>query len=158
MGGRLPKPSAQKRLAGTERASRRNGNEPQPDLLDDLSPPAHLSEESAQVWSTVAPMLRKNQVLTVADLIALEMLCDFVADYRETRRQRGNEFVVTSAKGSDMLNQLQVAMSMSSKRAEAFMARFGMDPVSRSRVMVDPQGDLFGQAGKQAGTERFFTH
>jgi P27 family predicted phage terminase small subunit len=158
MAGRPKKPSAQKRLEGTERADRRNGNEPEPDLLDELSPPGHLAADSAAVWLQVAPMLRRMGVLTVADTIALEMLCDAVADYRKTRAGRGDEFVVSSAKGSDMLNQLHVAMAMSSKRAEAFMARFGMDPVSRSRVMVNPQGDLFGAAAAPASTSRFFSH
>lgn len=157
MAGRPPKPSALKRMHGTERSDRRNGHEPEPDLLLDLAPPSHLALESAAVWRHVAPMLSRTGVLTVIDVIALEMLCDFVADYRETRRQRGADFVTHSARGSEMLNQLQVAMSMSSKRAEALMARFGMDPVSRSRIMVDPQGDLFGDQSKpQDGPARFF--
>jgi P27 family predicted phage terminase small subunit len=155
----LPKPSALKQLQGTDRADRRNGKEPEPDLLDDLAPPAHLDADSAEVWQQIAPMLRRVGVLTVADVIALEMLCDAVADYRKTRRERGDKFVTHSAKGSEMLNQLQVAMSMSGKRAEAFMARFGMDPVSRSRVLVDPQGDLFGKpADPTTGPGRFFQH
>lgn len=157
MGGRLPKPSAKKRMEGTDRADRRNGNEPEPDLLADISPPSHLAPECAAVWRQVAPLLRRIGVLTVVDVIALEMLCDAVADYRKTRALRGDDFVVASAKGNDMLNQLHVAMAMSSKRAESFMARFGMDPVSRSRLMVDPQGDLFGKPDP-AGTSRFFQH
>jgi len=37
------------------------------------------------------------------------------------------------------------------------MSRFGMDPVSRSKVMIDPQGDLFGaKAPPAAGPGRFF--
>ena len=44
-----------------------------------------------------------------------------------------------------------------SKRAEGLMGRFGMDPVSRSRVMVNPQGDLFGNGGAEPPkTARFF--
>jgi P27 family predicted phage terminase small subunit len=159
MAGRLPKPSALKRQQGTDRADRRNGQEPEPDLLLELSPPAHLAPDSAAVWAQVAPMLHRAKVLTVADTIALEMLCDAVADYRKTRQERGDDFVQHSAKGSQMLNQLHVAMAMSSKRAEAFMAKFGMDPVSRSRVMVDPQGDLFGKPDQAANnTGRFFPH
>lgn len=155
MAGRNPLPSAVKAMKGTDRADRRNGSEPEPDLLLDLQPPAHLTAESARVWAQVAPMLARCKVLTVADVIALEMLCDAVADYRKARSERGDDFVKHSARGSEMLNQLHVAMSMSSKRAEAFMAKFGMDPVSRSRVLVDPQGDLFGKP-EPTGTSRFF--
>jgi phage terminase small subunit len=99
-------------------------------------------------------MLRKMLVLTEADVLALEMLCDQVADYRYARAQRGDDFVVTSSKGSEMLSQWSVSQAMTLKRAEGFMARFGLDPVSRSRVMVDAQPDLFDTAG--ASTSRFF--
>ena len=83
------------------------------------------------------------------------MLCDSVADYRHAREKCGDDFVTYSSKGSQMVSQWLVAKQMSSKRAEAFMAKFGMDPVSRSRVMIEPQGDLFG-AKDQTGTGRFF--
>jgi P27 family predicted phage terminase small subunit len=148
------KPSALKLVQGTARADRTNGAEPEPMLLTDLTPPAHLGERSAAVWNQVAPMLRRIQLLTEADVLALELLCDAVADYRYAREQRGDEFVAISHKGSEMLSQWLVAQMASSKRAEALMSRFGMDPASRSRVMISPQADLF--ANPAAGTSRFF--
>jgi P27 family predicted phage terminase small subunit len=99
-------------------------------------------------------MLRRLLLLTEADVISLEMLCDSVADYRHAREKCGDDFVTHSRQGSQMVNQWLVAKQMSSKRAEAFMGKFGMDPVSRSRVMVSQQGDLFGAA--PAGPGRFF--
>ena len=69
-----------------------------------------------------------------------------VADYRYARQQRSDVFVGHSAKGSEMLSQWLVAQLACSKRAEGFMGKFGMDPASRSRVMVDPQADLFGSS------------
>lgn len=149
------KPSALKLVQGTARADRTNGQEPEPMLLNDLAPPAHLDERSAAVWRDVAPMLRELQLLTVADRIALEMLCDAVADYRFARATRGDEFVATSGKGSQMLSQWLVAQLASGNRAEAIMSRFGMDPVSRSKLMINPQGDLFD--APTTGTGRFFT-
>jgi P27 family predicted phage terminase small subunit len=148
------KPSALKLIAGTERAGRRNGNEPEPVLLNALEPPAHLGARAAVVWRELAPLLRRNQVLTEMDVLALELLCDSVADYRLAREQRGDSLITHSAKGSQMLDQLLVAQQACAKRCEVLMSRFGMDPVSRSRVMVDPQGDLFGSQPKP--TERFF--
>lgn len=156
MSGRPRKPTALKLVNGTPGKRHANSAEPEPMLLNDLEPPAHLSDRSAAVWREVAPMLRRLQVLTEADVISLEMLCDAVADYRHARAVRGDEFVAISAKGSEMISQWLVAQQMSSKRAEAFMSKFGMDPVSRSKVMVEPQGDLFG--GKSAsGPARFFS-
>jgi P27 family predicted phage terminase small subunit len=148
------KPSALKVVAGTDRADRRNGAEPEPILLNDLEPPAHLRERSAAVWRELAPLLRRNQVLTEMDVLALELLCDSVADYRLAREERGDNFTTTSAKGSQMLDQLLVAQQACAKRCETLMGRFGMDPASRSRVMVNPQGDLFGQP--PSGKARFF--
>ncbi len=158
--GRPAKPSALKDLAGTNRADRRNDKEPEFDLVDDITPPTHLCERSAEVWRQVAPILRRGKVLTAADVIALEMLCDAVADYRQARTQRGDNFTQSTPKGGQQLDQLLIAQQMSSKRAEAFMAKFGMDPASRSRVMVDPQMGLFEQpaADGKPDTGRFFAH
>ena len=153
--GRPKTPTRLKVVAGTDRADRRNDHEPEPALLNDLEPPAHLQERSAAVWRQLAPMLRKMMVLTEADVLALEMLCDQVADYRYARAQRGDDFVTHSSKGSEMLSQWMVAQAMTLTRAEAFMGRFGLDPVSRSRVMVDVQPDLFDATG--GNTSRFFT-
>lgn len=150
------KPASLKLVQGTARPHRENGNEPEPALLNDLTPPAHLDERSAAVWNQLAPMLRRMQVLTEADVLAFEMLCNAVADYRLAREQSGEKFVVHSHKGSQMLNQWLVAQQACGKRAESFMAKFGMDPASRSRVMVNPQGDLFGASDKPSGTGRFF--
>lgn len=151
--GRPRKPTALHLVNGNPGKRAQNGNEPEPMLLVDLSPPAHLSARSAEVWNQIAPMLRRLQVLTEADVISLEMLCDAVADYRLARAELGEDFVHTTDKGGQMVSQWLVAKQMSSKRAEAFMSKFGMDPVSRSKVMVDPQGDLFPAA---TGTQRFF--
>jgi P27 family predicted phage terminase small subunit len=157
--GRPAKPSAVKALAGTDRADRRNDNEPEFCLLENLEPPPHLDAASADVWRQVAPVLRRGGVLTAADVIALEMLCDSVADYRAARREREGKFTQPTPKGGQQLDQLLIAQQMASKRAEAFMSKFGMDPAARSRVMVDPQMGLFEQpAASGPDTSRFFQH
>lgn len=162
--GRPRKPTALKIIAGTANkhgAAGRNDREPEPLRLqgDQLDPPPHLHERSASVWREVAPMLWRVKVLTEADVIALEMLCDAVADYRFARVQRGDSFVTTSGKtGAEMLGQWLVAQQMSSKRAESFMSRFGMDPASRSKLVLDVQPGLFDDPGSGGGkgVGRFF--
>ena len=156
--GRPPKPSALKLVSGNPGKRATNSKEPEPLLLNKLTPPKHLAPASAAVWKQLAPMLRRNQVLTEMDVVALEMLCDSVADYRAAREKRNGNFTSYGAKGGQQLDQLLVAQQMCAKRAEGFMAKFGMDPVSRSRVMIEPQGDLFGDAPAPAtGTSRFFS-
>lgn len=158
--GRPRKPTALHLVNGNPGKRTLNPGEPEPDVLNDLEPPAHLAEDSATVWRELASMLRKIGVLTVADRIALEMLCDAVADYRHARNKVGPDFVKATMKGQ-MLNQWLVAQQMCGKRAEAFMAKFGMDPAARSRIMVNPQGNLFGNdtpgAPPPASASRFFT-
>lgn len=155
---RPAKPTALKAIEGNRGKRGKNEHEPEFDLLSDLEPPAHLPERSAAVWRELAWMLRKAQVLTVADKIAFELTCDAVADYREARKRRGDNFITTSPKtGAEMLDQMLVAQQMLCKRAEGLLAKFGMDPASRSKVMVDPQMDLFGKpAATAASTSRFF--
>lgn len=150
------KPSSLKLVTGTDRADRRNDQEPEPALLNDLSPPAHLVPRSAGIWRELAPMLRTMQVLTVADVLALELLCDAVGDYRHARQTVGDNFVASTRTGSQMLNQWVLAAQMAGKRAEAFMGKFGMDPVSRSRVMINPQAELFDPPGIGGAADRFF--
>lgn len=156
----MPKPrtpTALKLLKGGGQAKRLGANgEPEPNLLDSLEPPEHLRPRSAAVWREVAPMLREMKVLTVADVIALEMLSDAVADYRLARANCGDQFVASTPKGGQMLSQWVVAMQMSCKRAEGFMAKFGMDPVARSRVLIGPQTGLFANT-PGSNTSRFFT-
>lgn len=150
-------PSALKLVKGTQRADRANGHEPEPPVLVDLDPPAHLEAGPAAVWRQLAPALRQALVLTEADVVAFELLCNAVADVRQARQQRAGEFVAYSPKGGQMLHQLLVAEQMLVKRIESLGARFGMDPASRSRLHVDPQSDLFDKPPAANGTGRFFT-
>lgn len=152
------KPTSLKLVQGTARVGRENAAEPEPPLLNDLEPPPHLSERSADVWRELAPLLRQALVLTVVDRVELEMLCDQVADYRYARQQRGDKFVGFSPKtGAQMLNQWHVAQTMACKRVDELGARFGMNPAARSRLTVTAQGDLFGDdKPAAAGTSRFF--
>jgi len=128
-------------------------------MLDALAAPAHLDERSAAVWNQLAPMMRKALMLTEADVVAFEMLCNAVADARLARERRGEKFTSMSSKGVQMLDQLLVAEQMLVKRVESLGARFGMDPASRSRLIVDPQLGLFGNDAPPPApksTARFF--
>lgn len=158
MAGRPSKPSALKAIEGNRGKRAGNDAEPEFGLVGDLEPPWHLDDGAQQVWRELAFMLRKAQVLTVADKVALELLCNTIADIRLVRARRGDEFVIKSPKtGSEMLSQHLVAEQMLVKRAEALLAKFGMDPASRSKVMVNPQMGLFGDGpDASSGTGRFF--
>lgn len=156
--GRPRKPTALKAIEGNKGKRAGNNHEPDFDLVSDLEPPWHLDDGAQEVWREVAFMLRKAQVFTVADKIALELLCNTVADVRRARAERNGELVIKHAKtGTESLSQQLIAEQMLTKRAMDLLTRFGMDPASRSKVMVDPQMGLFGNADNPAtGTGRFF--
>jgi P27 family predicted phage terminase small subunit len=142
-----------KLVQGNPGGRRINAREPEPVLMNDLEPPAHIEPRSAVEWRRLAPLLRRNQVFTEMDCLALEMLCDQVADYRLAREARGDRIVMVSEKsGAEYLSAYTVAQQAASRRAGELMGKFGMDPVSRSRIMLEPQGDLFGADP----SERFF--
>lgn len=53
------------------------------------------------------------------------------------------------------LNQWMVAQSMAFKQAMAVFQQFGMSPAARTRIAVQPQGDLFAGNGKEAASTYF---
>src|SRR5688572_15066875 len=82
-------------------------------------PPEHLSGEAAVVWLELAPTM-VDGVLTVADRIAWEALCELVAEMRDTKRD------FSGAKYSTLVSLL---------------ARFGMTPADRAKVSVTDDDD-----------------
>lgn len=152
---RPPKPTALKLVEGNRGKRALNPKEPEPDLLADTAPPAHLPEPVAAVWRQLAPQLRKAQVLTELDTAALEITCDAIATFRLAMDKTGDGKVLVknTETGNVSLSPWEMVKSMAAKRAVMMLREFGATPSARSKVMVDPQGDLFE---KPSGTTRFF--
>lgn len=158
MPGRPPKPSAQKRLAGNPGKRQLPTNEPEPTLLENLDPPAHLPEQAAVVWKEYAPELRRNLLLTTLDRLAFEQLCIAAAQHRIATANVGDDKMImrNAETGSLSPSPWIIIQSMAFKRAKALMDSFGMTPAARSRVLINPQDDLF--AKQPASEDRFFKH
>lgn len=130
--------------------------EPDPDYLEDLTPPAHLSDGARAVWIFEAPKFRKAKLLTEIDVVAFEVLCQSVADYRRAVVKTG-ELDVKSKFAEDEegnvreigehLNPWAMVKSMAFKQVGFMLGKFGATPQDRTRVAVNPQGELF--AGKR---------
>jgi P27 family predicted phage terminase small subunit len=85
------KPTQKKLLKGTAQACRLNPDEPDPER-GTPDPPEHLSERARKAWPGVAKLLAGMGVLTVADGMVLEGLCETYAELVEARlalRARG---------------------------------------------------------------------
>jgi hypothetical protein len=66
----------------------------------------------------------------------------------------GDDLVVQGLK-AEYVNQWMVAQSMSFKQAMSVFQQFGMSPAARTRIAVNPQGDLFG-GEKENKAAKFF--
>jgi P27 family predicted phage terminase small subunit len=165
--GRPNLPTADKIQRGNPGKRALNRQEPDPDYLDDLTPPAWLPEPAKAVWLDFAPKLRKAKVLTVIDVPAFEKWCVKTAQWRAAivelgkrgvmveRVGREGERSLTNAKtdksakgkkqkpGAYVINQLVFAESMFFKQALSIEREFGMTPAARTRVQIEPQLTLF---------------
>lgn len=147
---RLPKPTQLKLVEGNKGKRALNNFEPDPDYLNDLRAPDYLPDQAKEVWNDLAPKLRRAKLLTVLDVDAVCQLCVGIAQYRIATQELNFDFVRNGEKGQS-LNQMMVAQSMAFKQANAIMQQFGMTPAARSRVIVNSQGDLFGN--EKTGTD-----
>lgn len=149
MAGRPRSPTALKLVNGNPGKRAINAKEPEPDLLQDLTPPAHLPEHVAAVWREMAPKLRRAHVLSELDTPLLEMTCMAIATHRLAveKTADGKVMMRNAETGTVSLSPWMILQSMSFKQGLAALREWGATPAARSRVMVDPQHQLFGKAG-----------
>lgn len=175
MAGRPPKPTALKLVQGNPGKRAVSKQEPDPDYVQDLTPPAWLPPAAAQVWTEVAPNLSRAKLLTHVDIDTLAMGCVALAQYRLAVVQAGGNLirgkvVVDKETGEpvmgddgrplvagEYINPWTMVQSMSFKQAMAVLERFGMNPAARTRIAVQPQGDLFDGKAKAASAGDYFT-
>jgi P27 family predicted phage terminase small subunit len=139
------KPTALKVLHGTNRKDRANPKEPRPvSLPAGSTPPDWLSDRGKEAWGDILPILRDLGVMTVADPVALGMLCDALVEYQEARavvREHGATYWTRGK--SEMLRarpEVQIA-SDAWRRAKLMLSEFGLTPASRARVSAAQPGE-----------------
>ena len=149
------KPTALKLVEGNKGKRAMNKSEPDPEYLSDLTAPEYLSASAAKVWDEVVPNLRAARLLTKVDVPMLAMGCNAIAQYRVAAARASDEQMIKSKMvqpddGGDPVavgehvNPWMIVQSMSFKQAMAVFQQFGMSPAARTRISVNPQGDLFG--------------
>jgi len=158
-----PKPTALKVIEGNRGKRKLNKGEPDPDYLEDLTPPDWMPEGAKLVWNELVPHLRKARLLSKVDVPMLSKGCVAIAQYRRATTMLGEDLVLAEQTGSEessrraaQINQWLVAQSMAFKQAMAVFQQFGMSPAARTRIMINPQGDLF-DVGKQGAGQGFFS-
>lgn len=141
--GRPPKPSVIEIAEGYPGKRKLNRREPQPAHLtreETKSPPEHLSEGAKKWWLYYAGILRGLQVLTEADLIALENLAGATADRieHEGRLTESGPLYKTSS-GYVQISPLFSVVDRLKERELKLLREFGMTPSSRTRVQMTPE-------------------
>lgn len=161
MSGPPPKPTALKAVEGNRGKRPSNKQEPDPEYVEDLSPPAWLPADAKAVWTNVAPKLRAAKLLTVIDIEMLAMGCVSIAQYRGAVKEAGARLVIDQKAAAEAdqvdksesdddapkgacLNPWLIVQSMAFKQAMKVFTEFGMSPSSRTRLAIQPQQDLFG--------------
>lgn len=145
------KPTKLKVLQGTAKPSRTNQREPKPKI--GIPPaPEHLSAAARAAWNPVGQLLLDMRVLTLADGLALEGLCETYADLRRARSsldsRDGLWYEVATKQGGTMYRAYpEVAMvADADRRLASWLTKFGLSPADLSRVhaAADPDKEKAG--------------
>jgi P27 family predicted phage terminase small subunit len=143
MPGRKPKPTALKKIDGTQKC-RINFNEPEFRTVteaDDFPPPIYLSKVSQAKWKEVASLLIPFGLLTYADRDALTVYCEawdrFLRACKDLR-DNGNE--VISDGGATKRSPSLSAVKEAESTLLRYQAEFGLTPASRSKLRMDLTG------------------
>lgn len=159
--GRPPKPTALKLLTGNPGRQALSKQEPDPIYLTNLEPPAWLSAAAKAVWAAEAPAAMRTHLLTEVDVQQFAMLCDALAGYRQATAHTDEQGAVKgrpllrddgtpvldqagrAVAAGEHINAWTLVQSMRFKQVMALCDRFGLNPQARTRIAINPQGDLF---------------
>lgn len=162
--GRPPKPSNLKLLEGGRGKRGVNKQEPDPEYISDLSAPAWLPKGAAAVWDEIIPHLAKAKLVAHVDIELLAQGCVAIANFRYSVAKAGDNLVkckhTVDEEGKPVevgehVNPWLIVQSMSFKQSMKVFEQFGMSPAARTRIAIQPQGDLFAQT--KNGTDNYFT-
>lgn len=139
------KPTPLKVLHGTNRKDRANPKEPKPaDLPKDATPPEWLTTRGKEAWTDILPILRGLGVMTVADPVALALLCDALAEYVDARAVVRVEGATYWTEGKSTMLRARPEVTIASdawRRAKVMLTEFGLTPASRARVSGAAPGE-----------------
>lgn len=139
--GRPAKPTALKVVQGNAGKRPLNLDEPKPKKARPRCP-AHLTPKAKTAFKNVVDLLEDMGVMTIADGMALEMMCSAYAEWRDLRKiieRVGATYETTSTTG-DLVIKARPEVAMASdawKRVKSMMAEYGLTAAARTRVKVD---------------------
>ncbi len=150
MAGRKPAPTHLKVITGNPGNRPLNKNEPKPDNGTPRMP-SHLSPRAKRAWKKLCELLNQMGVLTLADGLALERLCDIYDEILELRKdieKHGRTYesikMLDDDKGLPVAEQLLIKpnpavamLSDADKRFKSYLVEFGLTPAARSKIQTN---------------------
>jgi P27 family predicted phage terminase small subunit len=157
--GRKPKPTALKVVAGTDRADRRNDNEPRfnPEIP---TPPPFLSDEAKVEWGRVCDALYGAGVLSKTDRAALAAYCQAYGRWQQAeaalalmsaRDNVTKGLMIKTTNGNAVQNPLVGTANKAMADMVRYAAEFGMTPSARSRINAQGRDDKENAAAAYFG-------
>jgi P27 family predicted phage terminase small subunit len=152
--GPAPEPSILKYIRGNPSKTALPTNEPTPDLLDKLDPPASINDDpvAVQKWHETVPTLRRMRVFTEADVDAWAIYCHTWSKWIEAKekcKQFGRDNVQMEPDPNRTDGRMRIkwtqpyswAVDERSLRNDLrrLQQDFGMTPSSRSQVSTHAQ-------------------
>lgn len=113
----------------------------EPEAIDILPAPGWLSDDAADEWDRVMPILTERRILTDADLGSLENYCVATGTVREMEAHIQDHGHVLDVEGTMKRNPAVGIQSDAMTRARLLAAELGLTPVSRSRPAIRDDDD-----------------
>jgi P27 family predicted phage terminase small subunit len=137
MRGRKPNPDNLVVLRGNPSQHRRKPSVQVPATLPKC--PSHLHREARAEWKKLAPQLYAAGLLTELDVTALSALCWARATLLEATRKIAEEGATVPGSGGVPRTSPWVRIANQAlQQVRLFAGEFGMTPVARQRVKVEP--------------------
>lgn len=135
MAGRKPKPTHLKIVQGNP--GKRGLNRKEPHAEAGIPPaPSWLSDKAKSAWDEVAPLLQAMGVLTVADGMALQGLCEAHADWLAAGKELATHgLTYMTGQGLIKANPAVSMKSDADKRRRAWLSEFGLTPSARAKLI-----------------------
>lgn len=104
----------------------------------------HITDNARKAWRHVTRLLDRMGVLTEADGVAVESLCEAYADVLNARAELkafGSNYYKTTGKDGGVMHRVHPAVAVmqdADRRLKGWLAEFGLTASSRTRVHADP--------------------
>lgn len=140
-------------LNGTDKPCRRNDNEPQPEIEDEVpKPPKGLTGIAKRKWTEMAKKYHASGILSVLDYDALEIYCETWSVLQEAKTMMKKTIVsvnladgrtiktslIMMTKNNNIVNSPFLGIANTARRdCHKFLSDFGGTPSSRTKLKVE---------------------